>query len=58
MKGIKSDKNYTQTDQLCAGFRIEWKKPNFYEYDEATGNFTETEPIEGYKSAGESKVSI
>ena len=40
MKGIKSEKILQEDKQLCAGNKIKWKRPVFYEYEGAGKNIS------------------
>ena len=58
MKGIKSKKTHHSSKQICAGHKIKFETPPFYEYEGAvkTLKFKKIDPIKGYKSPREKMV--
>ena len=55
MDGIKSNKTYHSSKQICAGNMITLDTPPFYEYEGAGRSlkFKKIDPIKGYKSPRE-----
>ena len=55
VKGIKSKKILKEELQLCAGHKIKWKPPPFYEYEGAgvETKFQKINPIKNYASPRE-----
>ena len=55
MKGIKSNKTHDSSKQICAGRKIKFETPPFYEYEGAgrTLKFKKIDPIKDYRSPRE-----
>jgi hypothetical protein len=55
VKGIKSKKTHHSSKQICAGHKIKFETPPFYEYEGAgrTLKFKKIDPIKGYRSPRE-----
>ena len=56
VSGVQAKKRVNHTIQLCAGHKIVWPEPAFYEVNENTKEIKPIKPIKSYKSHRESQV--